>query len=66
MSEQAFDLDAQALVISDGVAQELDSAGDLLVGVHVGKADAGVIVYGHEQHLPAGALDVARRLPVTQ
>ena len=56
VGEQALDAHAQAGVVGVSVAQELHRVGSLLVGVDVGEGDAGMVVDGHEQHLPARAI----------
>ena len=55
VGDQRLDLDAQRLVIGHGIAQELHGAVAAFIGIHVGKADSGMIINGHEQRLPAGA-----------
>jgi hypothetical protein len=47
-------LHAQRAEVGNGVAQELRRARFLLVGIHVGEADARVVVDRHKQILPTG------------
>ncbi|AQD15778.1 hypothetical protein ADU67_12040 [Bordetella pertussis] len=56
---------AQALVVGHCVLEELDGAGEALVGGDVGEGHAGVVIDGHEDEVPAGPSTVSRRLPVT-
>jgi len=57
VSQQAFDLDAEARIVGDRVLQELDGAETALIRIHVGEADARMVVDRHKQAFPAGALD---------
>ncbi|WP_438285998.1 leucine zipper domain-containing protein, partial [Bordetella pertussis] len=66
---------AQALVVGHCVLEELDGAGEALVGVDVGEGHAGVVIDGHEDEVPAGPLNgiasvardpVARALDTSQ
>ena len=54
VGEQAADGDAVLGVEGDGGVQEGDSGLALLVGQHAGEGEAGVIVDGDVQSLPAG------------
>jgi hypothetical protein len=56
VGEQAADGDAVLGVEGDGGVQEGDSGLALLVGQHAGEGEAGVIVDGDVQSLPAGEL----------
>ena len=62
--EQAADGDAVLGVEGDGGAQEGDGGLGLLVGQHAGEGEAGVIVDGDVQSLPAGELRAAAPPPV--
>ena len=55
ISEEASDLDAMVFVEGHGLAQSLQGAGDLLVGMEAGKGEAGVVIDGDVQTLDAGA-----------
>ena len=55
VGQQPLDTYAERAVVGHRVAQELHCAGRSLIGVHIGKADAGVIIDRHEQELPTGA-----------
>src|SRR2546429_4523499 len=59
VGEQAADGDAVLGVEGDGGAQEGDGGFALLVGQHAGEGEAGVIVDGDVQSLPAGELRAA-------
>jgi len=59
VGEQAADGDAVLGVEGDGGAQEDDGGFALLVGQHAGEGEAGVIVDGDVQSLPAGELRAA-------
>ncbi|MEN6090314.1 leucine zipper domain-containing protein, partial [Bordetella pertussis] len=48
---------AQALVVGHCVLEELDGAGEALVGGDVGEGHAGVVIDGHEDEVPAGPLN---------
>src|SRR5436190_23185869 len=56
VGEEVANPHAQRLEIGDGVAQELGGAVFALIGIHVGESDAGMIIDGHEQKLPASPL----------
>src|SRR5436190_9891887 len=60
--EQATDRHAQARVVRDGIAQERDRAGGAFVGMQAGEAQAGMVVHGHEQVLPACTIDRVTRI----
>ena len=57
VGEQAPGSHAQGLEVSDGVLQELHGVRLALVSVHVGEADAGMVIDGNEQELPASTLE---------
>src|SRR6202167_3775257 len=59
VGEQAADGDAVLGVEGDGGAQEDDGGFALLVGQHAGEGEAGVIVDGDVESLPAGELRAA-------
>ena len=59
VGEQAADGDAVLGVEGDGGLQESDGGLALLVGQHAGEGEAGVIVDGDMQSLPAGELTAA-------
>jgi hypothetical protein len=59
VGEQAADGDAVLGIEGDGGAQEGDGGFGLLVGQHAGEGEAGVIVDGDVQGLPAGELRAA-------
>src|SRR5579863_3465428 len=59
VGEQAADRDAVLGVEGDGGVQEGDGSFGLLVGQHAGEGEAGVIVDGDVQSLPAGELRAA-------
>ena len=55
VSEEALDLDAMIAVESDGFAEGIQGAGDLLVGTKAGKSQAGMVVDGDVERLNTGA-----------
>ena len=59
VGEQAADGDAMPGIEGNGGAQEDDGRFGLLVGQHAGEGEAGVIVDGDVQSLPAGELRAA-------
>jgi hypothetical protein len=60
--QQPFDLYAERLVVGHGVTHELHSTGLGFIGVHVGEANARMIVDGDKQKFPASAVAGIRRL----
>ena len=56
VGEQGADLDAVALIEGEGVVQKADSGFGLLIGKHLGKGKARVVVDGHVQGLETGML----------
>jgi len=56
VGEQAANADAVLSVEGDGVAQESDGSCSGLVGEHAGEGEAGVVVDGDVEGLPAGKL----------
>jgi hypothetical protein len=59
VGEQAANGDAVLSIEGDGGTQKSDSGLALLIGEHAGEGEAGVIVDGHVQGLPAGKLGAA-------
>ncbi len=55
VGEKAGDLDAVLLIKGDGLAQGVESAGDLFVWVERGESEAGMVVDGDMETFHAGA-----------
>src|ERR1700692_4097164 len=53
VGHDAFDLDAEAVVVGEGGLEEAGGASLLLVGHDLGEGDAGVVVDGDMDELPA-------------
>src|SRR5262249_43600243 len=58
VSEEPAHRNPEAFEVGHGVAKELDGAVDAFVAVHVGEADAGVVIDRYKQVFPAGPLDL--------
>src|SRR5437016_10314520 len=62
VGENATDANAETGVISDGGIEESDGRVGALVGIETAEGDAGVIINGYMQHLPAGAASFIARI----
>jgi len=56
IGQQPLDADPQPRVIGHGIPQEPYRAGRALIGMDIGKSHAGVVVHGHKDEVPAGAI----------
>src|SRR5438270_7960418 len=64
VGEEAPDANPESGVVSDGSVEESDRGIGAFVGIELPESDAGMVVNGHVQQLPAGAADSSRGLPV--
>ena len=66
VGQQTTDADAERAVVTDGGMQESDGGGSALIGQDLGEGQAGVVVDGDGNELPAAPGLARERSPVTR